>query len=160
VTFIPSAPASIIAMLNDPGAATLRSELRWRVVITGGASCPVETIRAYRQKMPGHLIELYGMLETGFHTFTRLTDDPEAVTERSDARGGHGPASHRRRRPRRAAGRRGRDRRGRPSPCTSAITRIPRPTRAVTADGWFRTGDLGQFAAAGNVKIVRAGSRR
>jgi hypothetical protein len=27
-----------------------------------------------------HLIELYGMLETGFHTFTRLTDDPEAVT--------------------------------------------------------------------------------
>jgi hypothetical protein len=29
--------------------------------------------------IPGRLIELYGMLETGFHTFTRLTDDPEAV---------------------------------------------------------------------------------
>ena len=30
--------------------------------------------------MHGHLIELYGMLETGFHTYTRLDDDPEAVT--------------------------------------------------------------------------------
>src|SRR5499433_1461247 len=79
VTFIPSAPASIIAMLNDPelGRFDLRS---LRVVITGGASCPIETIRAFRACMPGHLIELYGMLETGFHTFTRLSDDPEAVT--------------------------------------------------------------------------------
>src|SRR5216684_3591165 len=78
VTFIPSAPASIIAMLNDPELD--RHDLSsLRVVITGGASCPVETIRAYRKRFPGHLIELYGMLETGFHTFTRLQDDPEAV---------------------------------------------------------------------------------
>src|SRR5262249_16710987 len=78
-TFIPSAPASLIAMLNDPelGRFDLSS---LRVVITGGASCPVETLHAFRARMPGHLIELYGMLETGFHTFTRLTDDPEAVT--------------------------------------------------------------------------------
>src|SRR3989454_438574 len=62
VTFIPSAPASIIAMLNDPELA--RFDLSsLRVVITGGASCPVETIRTFRARMPGHLIELYGMLE-------------------------------------------------------------------------------------------------
>src|SRR5262245_45949341 len=44
VTFIPSAPASLIAVLNDPelGCFDLSS---LRVVITGGASCPVETIR-------------------------------------------------------------------------------------------------------------------
>src|SRR6185312_1158308 len=79
VTFVPSAPASIIAMLNDPELD--RFDLRsLRVVITGGASCPVETIRAFRKRIPGHLIELYGILETGFHTFTRLTDDSEAVT--------------------------------------------------------------------------------
>src|SRR4029450_1925273 len=79
VTFIPSAPASLIAMLNDPELE--RFDCRaLRVVITGGASCPVDTLRAFRARMPGHLIELYGMLETGFHTFTRLTDDPEAVT--------------------------------------------------------------------------------
>src|SRR5256712_2215364 len=79
VTFIPSAPAaSIIAMLNDPELS--RFDLTsLRVVITGGASCPVETIRTFRARMPGHLIELYGMLETGFHTFTRFEDDPEAV---------------------------------------------------------------------------------
>src|SRR5262249_44052454 len=73
VTFTPSAPASLIAMLNDPELE--RFDCRaLRVVITGGASCPVDTLRAFRARMPGHLIELYGMLETGFHTFTRLTD--------------------------------------------------------------------------------------
>src|SRR5713226_3819068 len=78
VTLIPTAPASIIAMLNDRELE--RFDVRsLRVVITGGASCPVETIGAFRARMPGYLIELYGMLETGFHTFTRLTDDPEAV---------------------------------------------------------------------------------
>src|SRR5438309_9296338 len=79
VTYIPTAPASIIAMLNDPdlGRFDLAS---LRVVITGGASCPIETIREFRARMHGHLIELYGMLETGFHTYTRLDDDPEAVT--------------------------------------------------------------------------------
>src|SRR3972149_6524707 len=79
VTFIPTAPASIIAMLNEPdlGRFTLSS---LRVVITGGASCPVETIREFRARMRGHLIELYGMLETGFHPYTRFSDDPEAVT--------------------------------------------------------------------------------
>src|SRR5438094_833010 len=49
VTFIPSAPASIIAMLNDPELE--RFDLRsLRVVITGGAACPVETIRAFRPR--------------------------------------------------------------------------------------------------------------
>jgi non-ribosomal peptide synthetase component E (peptide arylation enzyme) len=154
VTFIPSAPASIIALLNDPELE--RFDLRsLRVVITGGASCPVETIRAYRQKIPGHLIELYGMLETGFHTFTRLTDDPEAVTgtigraaagmglrlidgEGLDVPKGaegeiaaEGPSVH------------------------LGYHRNPAANAELfTADGWFRTGDLGQFDAAGNVRIV------
>jgi non-ribosomal peptide synthetase component E (peptide arylation enzyme) len=29
--------------------------------------------------MNGHLLKLYGMLETGLHTFTRFADDPEKV---------------------------------------------------------------------------------
>ena len=44
-----------------------------------GASAVIETIRDYQARMPGHLIELYGMLETGFHTDTRFTDDPVVV---------------------------------------------------------------------------------
>src|SRR5207237_184012 len=50
-----------------------------RVVITGGASAAMETIRSFQANMHGHLIELYGMLETGFHTYTRFEDDPQAV---------------------------------------------------------------------------------
>src|SRR5690606_10288542 len=48
-TFIPTAPASIIAILNSPKLATTDvSSLR--VVITGGASCPVETLREFQRR--------------------------------------------------------------------------------------------------------------
>src|SRR5882672_4457 len=154
VTYIPTAPASIIAMLNEPelGRFDLAS---LRVVITGGASCPVETIREFRSRMHGHLIELYGMLETGFHTYTRLTDDPEAVT------GTVGTVSS-------GLGLRLIDEAGRDVPVGAegeiaaegpsvhlGYHKNPQANAELfTADGWFRTGDLGQLDAAGNVRIV------
>jgi non-ribosomal peptide synthetase component E (peptide arylation enzyme) len=154
VTYIPTAPASIIAMLNEPdlGRFDLAS---LRVVITGGASCPIETIREFRARMHGHLIELYGMLETGFHTYTRLEDDPEAVTGtvgtvssglglrlidesgRDVAAGAEGEIA--------AQG---------PSVHLGYHKNPAANAELFTADGWFRTGDLGQFDRAGNVKIV------
>jgi non-ribosomal peptide synthetase component E (peptide arylation enzyme) len=154
VTFIPTAPASIIAMLNEPGLGKLDlSSLR--VVITGGASCPLETIREYRAKMRGYLIELYGMLETGFHTYTRLMDDPEAVTGTVGK-----PVS--------GMGLRLLDEHGRDVPGGAEgeiaaqgpsvhLGYHKNPTanaELFTADGWFRTGDLGQLDSAGNLKIV------
>jgi acyl-CoA synthetase (AMP-forming)/AMP-acid ligase II len=154
VTYIPTAPASIIAMLNDPDLA--RFDLSsLRVIITGGASCPIETIREFRARMHGHLIELYGMLETGFHTYTRLDDDPEAVTGtvgtvssglglrlidesgRDVAAGAEGEIA--------ALG---------PSVHLGYHKNPSANTELFTWDGWFRTGDLGQFDGAGNVKIV------
>jgi non-ribosomal peptide synthetase component E (peptide arylation enzyme) len=154
VTYIPTAPASIIAMLNDPelGRFDLAS---LRVIITGGASCPIETIREFRARMHGHLIELYGMLETGFHTYTRLDDDPEAVT------GTVGTVSS-------GLGLRLIDESGRdvapeaegeiaalgPSVHLGYHKNPSANAELFTADGWFRTGDLGQFDRAGNVKIV------
>jgi acyl-CoA synthetase (AMP-forming)/AMP-acid ligase II len=154
VTFIPSAPASIIAMLNDPELA--RFDLAsLRVVITGGASCPVETIRSFRARMPGHLIELYGMLETGFHTFTRFGDDPEAVAGtigrpaprmrlriidehgRDVPPGAEGEIA--------AAG---------PSVHLGYHKNPAANAELFTADGWFRTGDLGVMEPSGNVRIV------
>ena len=154
VTYIPTAPASIIAMLNEPelGRFDLSS---LRVVITGGASCPIETIREFRARMHGHLVELYGMLETGFHTYTRLGDDPEAVTGtvgtvssglglrliddsgRDVAAGAEGEIA--------AQG---------PSVHLGYHKNPTANAELFTADGWFRTGDLGQFDAAGNMKIV------
>ena len=154
VTFVPTAPASIIAMLSDPGLAA-RDLSSLRVVITGGASCPVETIREYRARMRGHLIELYGMLETGFHAYTRLTDDPEAVA---------GTVG----RPVAEMGLRVIDEQGRdvapgaegeiaaegPSVHLGYHKNPAANTELFTAEGWFRTGDLGRIDDAGNLRIV------
>ena len=154
VTFIPSAPASLIAMLNDPelGRFDLSS---LRVVITGGAACPVETIRAFRARIPGHLIELYGMLESGFHTFTRFEDDPEAV---AGTIGRPAPEmalrlidEHGRDVPRGAEGEiaaKG------PSVHLGYYKNPQANAELFTADGWFRTGDLGVMEPSGNVRIV------
>ena len=78
VTYIATAPASIVAILNDPELDKFDTK-SLRVVITGGASAAIETIRDFQKRMSGHLIELYGMLETGFHTYTRFSVDPEKV---------------------------------------------------------------------------------
>jgi len=154
VTFIPTAPASIISMLTEPdlGRFDLSSI---RIVITGGASCPVETIRDFRARMHGHLIELYGMLETGFHTYTRLTDDPEAVTGTvGKAASGMGLRlidEHERDVP---PGAEGEIAAQGPSVHLGYHKNPTANAELFTADGWFRTGDLGQFDAAGNVRIV------
>jgi non-ribosomal peptide synthetase component E (peptide arylation enzyme) len=154
VTFIPSAPAAIIAMLNDPelGRFDLRS---LRVVITGGASCPVETIRAFRARMPGHLIELYGMLETGFHTFTRFDDDPEAV---AGTIGRPAPRMALRIIDEQAQdvppGAQGEIAARGPSVHLGYYKNPAANTELFTADGWFRTGDLGVMEPSGNVRIV------
>jgi acyl-CoA synthetase (AMP-forming)/AMP-acid ligase II len=156
VSYIPTAPASIVAMLNAPSLAR-RDLASLRVVITGGASAAVETIKAFQAALPHtKLVELYGMLETGFHAFTRLTDDPLKVNgtvgrcvdtmglriiddDGRDVPDGeigeiaaYGPSVH--------------------------MGYLDNPTAnrdSFTADGWFRTGDLGQFAdAERNVRIA------
>ena len=155
VTYIATAPASIVAILNEPGLAGYDvSSLR--VVITGGASAAIETIRDYQARMPGHLIELYGMLETGFHTYTRFSDDPTKVNGtigrvassmelkildekgREVAPGEVGEIA--------ALG---------PSVHLGYHANAAANAEAFTADGWFRTGDLGRIVdASGNVEIV------
>lgn len=155
VTFIPTAPASLLAILNVNDFQKYDCT-SLRVVITGGASAAIETIRAYQQYMKGHLLELYGMLETGFHTFTRFEDDPEKVNgtigrvvgqmelriideDGKDVPYGaegeiaaYGPSVH------------------------LGYFNNPNANKELfTDDDWFRTGDLGKFVdAAGNVMIV------
>ena len=155
VTYIATAPASIVAILNEPDLVN-RDASSLRVVITGGASAAIETIRTYQARMPGHLIELYGMLETGFHTYTRFSDDPAKVNGTIGrvvssmelkildeaggdvARGGVGEIA--------ALG---------PSVHLGYHANPAANAEAFTADGWFRTGDLGRVVdASGNVEIV------
>lgn len=155
VTFIPTAPASIIAVLNERDLESYDTS-SLRVVITGGASCPVETLRDFQRRMSGHLIELYGMLETGYHTYTRLTDQAEEVngtigrcvdgmglrlidSDGNDVAHGEvgeiacdGPSTH-----------------------LGYYNNPSANAELFTDDGWFRTGDLGKFVdQAGNVQIV------
>lgn len=155
VTYIPTAPAGLVGMLNAPGAETFDvSSLR--VVITGGASAAVETIREYQKRMKGHLIELYGMLEAGFQTYTRFSDDPQKVngtigrpvramelrivdTDWKDVRRGEvgelasrGPSIH-----------------------LGYHNNLDANAQAFNREGWFRTGDLGRVVDAdGNVQIT------
>ena len=156
VTYIPTAPASIVAMLNSPELKQ-RDLTSLRLVITGGASAAVETIKAFQAAIPhAKLVELYGMLETGFHSFTRLTDDPLKVNgtvgrcvdemglrildddEKDVPYGEVGEIA--------AIG---------PSVHLGYLNNPAANRDSFTADGWFKTGDLGQFADAdGNVRIA------
>ncbi len=154
VTFIPTAPASIIAMLNEPGLETFDLS-SVRVVMSGGASCPLETIRAFQARMTGAFTELYGMLETGFHTYTRLSDDPARVSGTCG-------------RPQKSLGLRLIDEHGDDVPegdegeiaaigpsVHLGYAKNPAANAALfTADGWFRTGDIGTLDDRGNLKIV------
>jgi len=154
VSYIPTAPASVIAMLNDPGLAGYDTA-SLRIVVSGGASCPIETIREYRTKMKGRFIELYGMLETGFHTFTRVQDDPEQVS------GTVGRAAP-------GMGLRLIDAEGQDVPAGSegevaaegasvhlGYHNNPKANAELfTADGWFRTGDMGTLDTDGYLRIV------
>lgn len=155
ITYIATAPASIVSMLNEPdlGSYDLSS---LRVVITGGASAAIETIREYQKRMSGHLVELYGMLETGFHTYTRFTDDPQKVNGtigrvagemglRIMDESGNDVAS----------GEVGEIAALGPSVHLGYHNNPQANADSFTPEGWFRTGDLGKIVdASGNVQIV------
>ena len=154
VTHFCCAPAHLVSLLSvsDLGRYDLSS---LQVMTTGGASCPIEVIREVRACLPGHLLELYGMLECGFQSHTTLADDPEEVCGLVG-------------RPLRQMGIRVVDDDGRDCPSGTAgeiLTCGPSVTvgyynnpdanaRSFRPDGWFATGDIGILDAKGYLKIV------
>ena len=154
ITHVATAPAGLVALLAAPTFAHYDlSSLR--VVITGGASCPIELIREWRSKAPGHLLELYGMAECGGQACTKLTEDPEQVC---------GTVG----RPTREMGMRLVDGDGAdvttgeigeilstgPSVMLGYYNNPDANARSFTDGGWFRTGDLGTLDAAGYLRIA------
>ena len=154
VTYIPTAPASLTTILQAPDLDR-RDLSSLRIVVSGGASAPVETIRAWRRAAPGALLELLGMLETGYQAYTRPSDDPERVA------GSVGrPASH--------MGLRLVDADGHdvapgeegdiccdgPSVHLGYHNNATANAEAFLPDGWFRSGDLGVIDAQGYLRIV------
>ncbi len=173
VTYIPTAPASLTTILQEPELAG-RDLSSLRIVVSGGASAPVETIRAWRRAVlatpdlirgsgqrghsispPGILLELLGMLETGYQAYTRATDDPEQVA------GSVGrPASHMGLKLVDADGREvARGEEGDiccdgPSVHLGYHNNPAANAEAFLPDGWFRSGDLGVIDPDGNLRIV------
>jgi acyl-CoA synthetase (AMP-forming)/AMP-acid ligase II len=154
VTYIPTAPASLTTILQEPDLSR-RDLSSLKIVVSGGASAPVETIRAWRRAAPGVLLELLGMLETGYQTYTRPTDDPERVAGSVGV-----PASH--------MGLRLVDADGHdvapgeegdiccdgPSVHLGYHNNPAANAEAFLPDGWFRSGDLGVIDADGRLRIV------
>ncbi len=154
VTHFCCAPAHLVAMLAVPEFDRFDlSSLQH--IMTGGASCPIEVIRAVQARMPGHLLEMYGMLECGTQAHTTIADDPESVC---------GTVG----RPVPEMGIRVVDERGvecPPDGVGEVLTYGPSLTvgyyrnpdanaRSFTSDGWFHTGDLGTLDSRGLLRIV------
>ena len=152
-TYVPTAPASLTALLQLPEMAEADLSAL-RIVVSGGASAPVETIRAWRAAAPGHFLELYGMLEDGYQTYTRQEDDPEEVAgsvgrvathmglRLLDPEGNDVPP-----------GQEGEIAAEGPSVHLGYHANPTANAEAFTADGWFRSGDLGFIDARGNLRI-------
>ncbi len=153
VTYIPTAPASLTAILEQPSLSK-RDLSSLKIVVSGGASAPLETIRSWRRAAPGAFLELYGMLETGFHTYTRPADDPERVAgtvgreasamnlEILDPGGRALPA-----------GEEGEICCKGPSVHLGYLNNPAANAESFLADGWFKTGDLGVVDGNGNLRI-------
>jgi acyl-CoA synthetase (AMP-forming)/AMP-acid ligase II len=211
VTYIPTAPASLTAILAEPDLDR-RDLSSLRIVVSGGASAPVETIRTWRRAVlaseasgqrghpevrahsasedarkraddtrpeaassaraavlaseasgqrghsisaRGALLELLGMLETGYQAYTRPSDDPERVAGSVGV-----PASH--------MGLRLVDSDWRDVPqgeegeicCDGPSVHLgyhnnpSANAEAFLPDGWFRSGDLGVIDPDGRLRIV------
>jgi acyl-CoA synthetase (AMP-forming)/AMP-acid ligase II len=154
ITHFGTAPAGLSALLNAPNFSS-HDLSSLKAVTTGGASCPIELIRQWRARVPGHLLELYGMAEAGAQSCTLMTDDPEAVcgtvgvparemgmkiVDESDAEVATGSVGEIL-----SIG---------PSIMIGYYNNLDANARSFTADGWFRTGDLGVLDERGYLRIV------
>ena len=118
-----------------------------RLFVSGSAPLLAETFDAFRERTGHAILERYGMTETGM-----ITSQP--ARRRARRRHRRQAAARRRRAHRRRAGRALR-RRARSAACRCAgrtssrgYWQMPEKTREeFTADGYFRTGDMGEWVA-------------
>ena len=154
VTHFCCAPAHLVALLNVPTFDKYDlSSLK--MSMTGGASCPIEVIREVQARLPGKLLEMYGMLEVGSQSQTTYEEDPESVC---GLVGKEQPGMQLK-----AIDAEGRDcppgvpgevlTRG-PSVMVGYYNNPAANEKAFSGDGWFHTGDVGIFNEQGYLQIV------
>jgi acyl-CoA synthetase (AMP-forming)/AMP-acid ligase II len=154
ITHFVTAPASLVAMMDaaDEGNYDLSS---LEVIVSGGASCPVEVMKRAQHRFGSRVLEMYGMLESGVQSRTYIEDDYEEVA---------GTVG----RPVREVQVRVCDPEDRPVPdgtvgeieCFGPSVMLgyyenpDANKRAFTSEGFFRTGDLGVFEPNGLLRIA------
>lgn len=152
VTVLPGVATMFRRLLDSPALeATDLSSLR--LAVSGAAPCPWELAQEWKQRTGVRILRGYGMTEL-FRPISYLADDPRDLP---DAVG----------RPVPGVEVRIVDDDGQPlgpgesgelwirSPfAMDGYLRAPEETRAVLADGWFRTGDLATISPDGFVRIA------
>jgi malonyl-CoA/methylmalonyl-CoA synthetase len=148
-------PTFYVRLLADPGL-TREACRNMRLFVAGSAPLLVETFDAFRERTGHTIVERYGMSET-----VMLTSNPYHAHDGERVGGTVGFALP-------GVGVRVHDDRGRPC-APGAIGhievrgpnvfrgywRMPEKTKEeFTADGWFKTGDVGRIDADGRVTIV------
>ena len=147
-------PTLYVRMLAEPGL-TRQACAAMRLFISGSAPLLIETFQSWRERTGHTILERYGMSET-----IMLTSNPYRP---EDARRGGTVGL-----PLPGVGVRIHDEHGAPVPVGeiggiqvrgpnvfSGYWRMPEKTaEEFTADGWFRTGDVGRVDADGYVTIV------
>jgi acyl-CoA synthetase (AMP-forming)/AMP-acid ligase II len=155
VTVLPGAPTIYHAILDHPDRDNYDlSSLR--VAVTGAADIPVELIRRINDELPfSRVITGYGLTETGTATSTSPEDDFETVATTvgrprpgfevriADGEGGDVPTGE--------AGEV--DVRGK-TVMAGYLDDPDATAKALSPDGWLRTGDLGVLDDRGCLRIV------
>lgn len=78
VTYVPGTPTAFIALSNSPAIEHARLE-SLRLLLSAGASFPVQSIKELRQKFKTTFIDSFGMNEFGMGFWCLPEDDPDEV---------------------------------------------------------------------------------
>lgn len=154
LTSLMNVPTVLQLIALQPDFAT-RDLSSLRLVAWGGAPLPVEVIRAYR-RLGVQLMTVYGMTETiASITFTAIDASDEVLAEtvgRFDPQMRVRLADERDREV--SAGSQGEVQVQHSGLFLEYFGRPKETAAAFTADGWFRTGDVGVLRSDGNLRLV------
>ncbi|MCC7427306.1 MAG: AMP-binding protein [Alphaproteobacteria bacterium] len=153
-TYLTGTAEQFASILREPDlyAHDLMSVRR---AVAAGPAASVETLRAWHKGVRGAFLSLYGSPDAGFHTYTRPGDAEETLVGSVGRPGsqmglrilaGDGGAL--------PAGQEGEVACEGPSLHLGYLDDDKADKAAFTADGWLRTGELGDVDAAGNLRLA------